>query len=320
MKTCTARRMMTVALITALLLPSRFAGAVPPRAAPADFADFWQQALMMSRTEPLLPRISNGELHFRGANGQAVTAACHIPKTSSVKTPVVYITDRSGTDSLHLPADRASLVLDARLLLQAPAGLPDTDRHPLRHAILNTVRAVELFIHLVGDPAQRTGLAGEGYGGGLAMAAAALLPENTAWLAVYQPLPGYFVRADGRETDARARAALLHHTDRRYGKWEDDMVAAGAYFETVHFAALVKAPSLVGAAERDATTPLYTVEAVFASLQGQKEAFCWEGPAYTQNRALREWDRLWPEWADTVAAAVPSAEDTAPQAQAVRRY
>lgn len=272
---------------------------------PADFDAFWARTLEETRRHPLaaafepvdagLRLLETFDVTFNGWGGHPIKGWFLIPRHRPGPLPcVVEFLGYGGgrgfpTDwPLWSAAGHAHFVMDTRGQgggwqkgdtpdpgaagdPQSPGfltrGILDPDRHYYRRVFADAVRAVEAArSHPAADG--RVAVAGGSQGGGIALAAAGLLPDLDALLAD-QPFLCHYRRAS-QITDADPYKELA-----RYGAAHPDQVdrafATLAYLDGVNFAPRATAPALFSVGLMDQTCPPSTVFAAHNRYAGPKE-------------------------------------------------
>lgn len=138
-------------------------------------------------------------------------------------------------------------------------GIENRETSIVRGAVADYLQAIRVARLLLDGRAMRTTCHGFSFGGALALMASAL-SRDVDFLTVGQPTFGW--------NSERRRLALAGSTSQlnRYlaaQPWLlDDVMATLEYFDTVHFAPLIQAPTLVGVGLDDDVVPSRTVLAV----------------------------------------------------------
>jgi len=278
----------------------------PERQEPADFDRFWQQTLDEARAYPLEARfepqdfglvtVDTFDVTFNGYGGQPVRGWLLLPRSRAGRLPCVveYIGYGGGRgypiDWLAWSsAGCAHLVMDTRGQGSTwrKGDTPDhpghaSPHHPgfmtlgieapqtyyFRRLISDAVRAVEAArSHPEIDPA-RVAVTGISQGGGLAIAAAGLIPD--LWLSMPDvPFLCHYRRAvEVALTDPYLEIV-------RYCKVHRDRVEQVfhtlSYFDGMNFAARARAKALFSVALMDETCPPSTVYAAYNHYAGPKD-------------------------------------------------
>jgi len=279
---------------------------------PADFDDFWQDALSELARWPLQPQVNGKYLFYYGMYGKVCSGVYNIPARSQVTPVVIHFMDHgdiaqrtpSGDGFAHLglywypPAQNQEWT---------PKGLPDRHSYVLREAIVDACQAVDAVLSRPEIVGKQVGLTGEGVGGLVAMAVAALNPDRTSFVVVEQPWPVCHYSRDGMTKPASWVAAALNEWGARYPQWRSAMRTATTYFDLRTFRTAVQAPVLVLDGEQSALPrrpgggpapapggPRLWAAATADSYQGPK----------TQEQPTT-WEQVWRQWALEAAARNP---------------
>jgi len=275
----------------------------PDLAEPADLDDFWSATLADARTHALAPTFTRVENHlalveaydvtFAGFGGHPVRGWLQLPAGRPGPLPAVvqYIGYGGGRglaheEVLYALAGYAHFVMDTRGQGSAwqvgdtpdpdPAGAPfhpgfmtrgilDPASYYYRRVYTDAVRAIEAVrTHPAVDPA-RVAVTGTSQGGGIAIAAGALVPDLRA---VAPDVP--FLCDFPRGTTLTDRAPYSEIAG--YLRSHRDHVAAVertlAYFDGAILARRAGAPALFSAALMDQICPPSTVFAAYNSWKG----------------------------------------------------
>jgi len=283
----------------------------PERREPPDFDAFWSTTLDEVRRHPLDPRFAPHDaglrtlevfdVSFAGYGGQPIKGWLLLPRQRSGRLPCVveFIGYGGGrgfpTDWLLWPsAGYAHFVMDTRGQGSSwsPGHTPDPEpdggnpqfpgfmtrgiarpeSYYYRRVFADAVRAVEAArSHPAVDPA-RVAVAGGSQGGGITLAAAALVPD--VQLAMPDvPFLCHYRRAT-EITDANPYQELVRYCMIHRDKVEA-VFATLAYFDGVNFAARARARALFSVALMDLVCPPSTVYAAFNHYQGPKAIEVW---------------------------------------------
>jgi cephalosporin-C deacetylase len=284
---------------------------LPQRAEPADFDPFWAATLAAARNFPLaaqfaphdagLRALETFDVTFAGYGGQPVKGWLLLPARRDGPLPCVveYIGYGGGRGFpsdwlLWASAGYAHLVMDTRGQGSAwlPGATPDPEpdganphfpgfmtrgvgspaTYYYRRVFTDAVRAIEAArSHPAVDPA-RIAVAGGSQGGGIALAAAGLVPEVQLVMSDVPFLCHY--RRATEITDAHPYQELarylLTHRDR-----VEETFATLAYFDGVNFAARAGATALFSVGMMDEICPPSTVYAAYNHYRGPKEIRVW---------------------------------------------
>ena len=278
-----------------------------PVSEPGDFDSFWQRTLDEARGRAIDVRMQpvedviyrQAEVHdvtFAGYGGQDVKAWLILPTASSRPLPgVVSFAGYGGGRSLpidHLApvvAGFAHFVMDTRGQGSGFAvghtgdtaetgphhpgfmtqGIDSPETYYYRRVFVDAVRAVEAAKNVPRIDPERLAVCGASQGGGIALAAAGLVPDDVKVLAADVP----FLCAYRRATETTDR--LPYNEITAYLKCHRDRIeqtfATLAYFDGVNFAARVRARSLFSVGLMDWVCPPSTVFAAYNRITADKE-------------------------------------------------
>lgn len=277
-------RLLPTALLLAALSAACADDALPVR--PADFDRFWARAL--TRLEPLPPgqldATAPGEVTFPVTESIRATGYWYPPRDPTAMA-VVHVVEgttprperwpRDGRGHLYLAWRRAGSTLADWYV----SGLDGAASSGLMASVLTACQAVHLLRTCPELSAPRVGIVGDGYGATMALAAAALLPDRVGFVIAHQPRPVFHRLCDGTLTSCPAVRRLLQDLPRTRAA---TTLAALAYFDAVHFAALVCGPVLVIAGERDDQAPPQEAWLLYRQLAGPRE---WRLEPNTRHRS-----------------------------------
>ncbi len=299
---CFVIAMLTIAGLAASAYANGSLVYLPMVRQPPDFNDFWQDALSELAQWPLQPQVNGKNLSYYGMYGKVCTGPYHVPAGCQVTQAVIHFMDHgdiaqrtpSGDGFAHLglywyPPDQNQK--------WTPEGLPDRQCYILREAIVDACRAVDAVLNRPEIVGKRVGLTGEGLGGLVAMAVAALNIERTSFVVVEQPWPVCHYSRDGMTKPAPWVAAALSKWEAHYPQWRSAMRTATTYFDLCTFRIAVKAPVLVLNSEQS-SSPVRSRLA--PALRGRglwvlATADSHQVSADRQRPAT--WEQVWPQWA-----------------------
>lgn len=305
----------------------KLVGYRPESTVPEDFDAFWSRTLAESRAhgeavkatrvtdQYLLRTVEVDDVRFPGWNGEPVAAWLQRPRDAEGPLPVV-ITYLGYCDGRALPTDRllwsaagyAHLVVDSRgqghdtpdrgegdgtqwVKGFMTRGIDSPDHYYYRRLITDCVRAVDAIAELPGLDPGRVIVTGGSQGGGLALAAAGLLPDRVAAVLPDVPFLCHFPRAaeiSGEGPYVELAEYLRWHSRERL----DQAFATLAYFDGVHFAQRATAPALFSVGLMDPVCPPSTVYAAFNHYAGTDRTmtvwrFADHGGGYGSNSAAQ---------------------------------
>jgi len=279
---------------------------------PADFDEFWQDALSELARWPLQPQVNGENLSYYGMYGKVCTGAYRAPADGPVTQAVIHFMDH-GDIAQRTPANDGFAHLglywyppDTRQQWTAE-GLPDRRSYILREAIVDACQAVDAVLSCSGVVGKQVGLTGEGVGGLVAVAVAALNPQRTSFVVVEQPWPICHYSRDGMLQPYSWVAATLSQWEVRYPQWRSAMRAATTYFDLRPFRAAVKAPVLMLDGEQLApphrSSPEPTPSPRGPSLWAAATPDSHQVP--TNRQQPPAWEQVWRQWALEAAARNP---------------
>lgn len=283
----------------------------PERHEPADFDRFWQETLAKARSFDLDPRfepvrtrlvtVETYDVTFSGYGGQRIKGWLHLPRGAAGPLPCVveYVGYGGGRGLPHQwllwsAAGYAHLVMDTRGQgsVWCPGDTPDPEAdggnpqapgfmtrgvlapetYYYRRLYTDAVRAVEAArSHPRVDPA-RVVVAGISQGGGVALAAAALLGDVAGVLA---DVPFLCHMRRGTEITDENPYAEVARFCRTHRHLVERVFATLAYFDAMHMSARATAPALFSVALMDRICPPSTVFAAYNHYAGPKELRVW---------------------------------------------
>jgi cephalosporin-C deacetylase len=280
----------------------------PARLEPADFDAFWARTLAEARAHPLNARfervdvglrlVETYDVTFSGFGGQPIKGWLLLPmqRSGPLAGVVEFIGYGGGRNYpfdwlTYAAAGYAHLVMDTRGQGSAwfkgdtPDLAPDgaSPHHPgfmtnglthpehyyYRRLMTDTTRAIEtLRGHAAVDPA-RIAVTGGSQGGGLALAAAGLVPDLSACLPDVPFLCHY--RRATEITDSDPYGEIVRYLRVHRGS-VDSVFDTLSYFDGVNFAARARAKALFSVALMDDICPPSTVYAAYNHYAGESKS------------------------------------------------
>ncbi len=274
---------------------------------PADFDAFWDRTILEARAaggvvavdpvEAPLPHVEVRDLTFPGFGGHPIKAWYSRPARITESLPVIVQYEGYGggrglaiEHTFWASAGFAHLMMDNRGQGSvwggggetpdpegsAPAvpgfmtrGILDPESYYFRRVFTDAVRAVDAARSLPGVDASRTFVAGGSQGGGIALAAAGLVPD-LAGVMVDVPFLCHYERAlsvTDSDPFGEIRRYLATHRDHAVRVFD-----TLSYFDGVNFAARATAPALFSVGLMDEVCPPSTVYAAFNAYGGTSGA------------------------------------------------
>lgn len=279
----------------------------PALTAPADFDAFWADTLAEARQHPLdagfvrvdaaLSRVDVYDVTFSGYGGQRIKGWYVRPAGASGPLPCVveYIGYGGGRGLPHnwlmwASAGCAHLVMDTRGQGSAwshgdTPDLPDganpfypgfmtqgilsRETYYYRRTMTDAARAVEAALSRADVDASRIAVTGGSQGGGLAIAAAALMTDQVQLCMPDVPFLCNFARAVGL-TDAMPYQEIAHYL-KIHRIYDERVFETLAYFDGMNFAPRITAECLFSTALMDTVCPPSTVFAAYNHVQASKQ-------------------------------------------------
>lgn len=279
------------------------------QADPADFDEFWAETIAESRGFDLavqvmpvvtgLETVDVFDVTFAGFRGQQVKAWLRLPAHASGPLPAVVQFVGYGGGRGHAleslvwaSAGFAHFQMDTRGQgsgwsagdtadadgsgPQSPGfmtrGIENRESYYYRRVFTDAVRAIDVARSLESVDASRIAVLGASQGGGIAIAAAGLVPDITAVIANVPFLcdfPRATVITDNEPYKEIGRYLAVHRG--RIGQARQTL----AYFDGVNFAKRASARAWFSTALMDSTCPPSTVFAAFNAYTGPKEIAVW---------------------------------------------
>ena len=301
----------------------------PERQEPADFDVFWQDTLDESRSYPLdarferidfgLELVDTFDVTFNGFGGQPVKAWLLLPRRehpTELPCMVEYIGYGGGRgfpiDWLFWSAAGfAHLVMDTRgqgsewLHGDTPdldpagaaphypgfmtLGIESPKTYYYRRLITDAVRAVEAARANPAIDPGRTAVTGGSQGGGLALAAAGLMPDLPLMLADVPFLCHY--RRAVEMTDLSPYVEITRYCQVHRARTEQ-VFATLAYFDGMNFAVRAQAQALFSVGLMDQVCPPSTVYAAFNHYAGRKDIRAYPFNQHDGGGSLHELEKL----------------------------
>ena len=172
----------------------------------------------------------------------------------------------------------------------------------LRGAVADYLQSVRVATNLLGDDVGTLGYYGFSFGGALALMAAAM-SRDVDFVVLGQPTFGW---NEERRRLALGGSALQVKQYVEKFRWRRDTVTdTRRYFDTLNFAPLIRAPTLVGIGLDDDVVPSRTVLAIVNYMHCPLEVRLLPVSHSEDPRELR-WQEFHEEWLDYFANGIPA--------------
>ena len=300
----------------------------PDRVEPEDFDEFWNRTLVEAREFPLdvrfepvktsLKHLDVFDVTFRGYGGQPIKGWFLLPRGSLEHLPCIveyigygggrghpfdwllwgstgfahFVMDTRGQGSTWRSGDTPDYEPDGGNP-QIPGfmtrGVLDPLTYYYRRVFTDAVRAVEAARSHPSVDACRTAVLGGSQGGGIALAAAGLIPDLTA---VLPDVPFLcHIRHATEITDSYPYAEIQNYCKIHRNKIEA-VFNTLAYFDGINFAVRANAPALFSVGLMDEICPPSTVFAAYNYYEGPKEIKIWPYNHHEGGETLQSVERL----------------------------
>jgi cephalosporin-C deacetylase len=294
---------------------------------PVDFSEFWVRTLQeLDRIPPMAKREAVGTregiglewLSFASLGNARISGYLLCWADGAPRPLVVHGHGYGGRATPRWRWARAGLNVvgvdvrgwgRSRAALPAPSrwgwvltGVESPERHALRGAVCDYLRAAQVGRELLGTAVSRMVLEGTSFAGGLALMAEALAGV-AGLLAVAVPSFGW---VEGRRLFGSAGSAgeINRYLERRPEHAAEDLMVVLRYFDPMHFAPLVRCPTLVGVGLMDEVVPAPTVEAIAAHLGGPREVMRFP-VSHSSSPEEHRWQAFEWRWIELAVGGVP---------------
>ena len=294
---------------------------LPMMSRPADFSEFWQTSLSRLAQWPIQVQVGGQLLAYRGMHGKVCTGVYHFPAGCQVSQAIIHIMDH-GNLAERTPANDGFAHLglhwyppDVRQQW-TPAGLPDRTGYLLHEAIVDACQAVNALLSRPEIASDKVGITGEGIGGVVAMAVAALNPQRISFVVVDRPWPVCHYNRGGPYRPTLEVAAALARLEARYPQWRLAIQTATRYFDMVSFAVAVKAPVLVLNGD-ESDQPMMSdprVTRAGDSRGSRERKLTTQGYISPAPEQPLTWEKAWRQWAMAVTRQASEQARSAPAA------
>lgn len=180
-------------------------------------------------------------------------------------------------------------------------GIESPEKHVLRGAVCDYMRAVEVGKEILNPLVSRTILNGTSFAGGLAVMAESIL-QAADFLVVAVPSFGW---AEGRrllveDGSGQEINSYLEANPER----EEDVMLVLSYFDSMNFATEIRCPTLVGLGLEDNVVPAPTVYAIVNHLRAPYQVVRLPF-SHTERPEEKLWDRFEAYWLRLAVDGVP---------------
>jgi cephalosporin-C deacetylase len=180
-------------------------------------------------------------------------------------------------------------------------GIESPEKHVLRGAVCDYMRAVEVGREILDPFISRTVLNGTSFAGGLAVMAESIL-QVADFLVVAVPSFGW---AEGRRLLVEDGSGQeINRYIEAYPEREEDVMCVLSYFDSMNFAAEIRCPTLVGLGIEDNVVPAPTVYAIVNHLSVPRQVVRLP-VSHTNLPEEKLWDRFEAYWLRLTVEGVP---------------
>lgn len=294
----------------------------PAQDIPVDFADFWETTLHAVRSHPLSPSfalVDYGLRHvdifdvtFAGYAGQPIKGWLVLPAQRSTPLPCVveyvgygggrghgfehltyaaagfahFVMDTRGQGSTWRAGDTPDIAPDgdnAQFPGFMTRGILQPETYYYRRVFSDAVRAIEAARAHPAVDAARIAVTGGSQGGGIAIAAAGLVPDIQAVLPDV-PFLCAFRRAVAL-VDTMPYAEITNYL-KTHRERAEQVFGTLRYFDGAHFAARSRVPALYSVALMDTVCPPSTVFSAYNQLEAPKQIHVYDYNGHEGGGAL----------------------------------
>jgi cephalosporin-C deacetylase len=302
-------------------------GSQPPLTRPPDFEAFWEKTRAeLGRIPPAVSRESLGSddaalgferLSFDSLGGARVSGYV-IRWKDDVPRPLVVHSHgygggldpvwhwaRTGVNVLGVEARGYGRSRDALPSLSpwgyVLTGIESPEKHVLRGAVCDYMRAVEVGRDILYPVISRMVLNGTSFAGGLAVMAESVM-QVADFLVVAVPSFGW---AEGRRLLVEDGSGQeINSYLEAYPEREEDVMVILSYFDSMNFAEEIRCPTLVGLGLEDNVVPAPTVYAIVNHLSAPHQVVRLP-VSHTDLPEEKLWDRFEAYWLRLAVEGVP---------------
>jgi cephalosporin-C deacetylase len=302
-------------------------GPQPPLTRPPNFESFWEKTREELRRippavsrEPLgsedsalgFERLSFASLGGARVSGYAIRWKDDLPRPLVVHShgyggglDPMWHWARMGVNVLGVEARGYGRSRDALPSLSSwgyvLTGIESPEKHVLRGAVCDYMRAVEVGRGILDPFVSRTVLNGASFAGGLAVMAESIM-QAADFLVVAVPSFGW---AEGRRLLVEDGSGQeINRYLEAYPEREEDVMVVLSYFDPMNFAVEIRCPTLVGLGLEDNVVPAPTVYAIVNHLSVPHQVVRLP-VSHTDLPEEKLWDRFEAYWLRLAVEGVP---------------
>lgn len=285
---------------------------------PEDFWDFWDDSLAELRKtppeftwEPILVKTTNKlvwmKLTFQNIDGQEIEGI-YIYPTEKKKVPaILYLHGYAGIETSlteHALQGFAALSINWRgnknvedyYILD---GILTPEDYVMRRAVLAAVRGIQALQDRKEVDDSRIGITADSFGGGLGLAASALLPGQIKFVYAASGGPAYRFEDDGTPADSQGEMYFIREFVEQNPNLEGVVRQTLRYFDIVSFAPRVDSSVLLHTSLQDTVaTPMQSLS-IYKALdppgRDRKKILVFrrggigQGPIWGLKNAVEDW-------------------------------
>lgn len=240
-----------------------------------DFDAFWSTATYQSALSSRPMAFQNSPFSIFDKHGRSTCRGqLTSDRFSRLSVPILHLTDWWADDDVIGPIE-GKLTSHVTLFPDASkkngwnsSGLPDKSSCDLVRAVLMARHSLRYLLSQPDATQARAGIVGEGYGGAIAIALAAMDPDLVAFVVIHEPVPGFHYLSDGTAADSRP---ILRPLERLKCRDSRAMHQAVTYLDFFNFAPAVTCPVFVTMGDGDPVATAEQVLSIYNNLDCTKE-------------------------------------------------